>query len=143
MRSQLDGIRDWEKWAEVTYYSPGKLAKACGVTLRQLERYFSNTAGKPPRLWLNDLRLQKALELIRSGHSVKEVAVALGYKERTHFSRQFWRVHGVAPSKCRKPQITGSIPDKMSRKVTSIGLSIRRKREKVAIGCTGTLGRVS
>ena len=67
-------------------------------SLRQLERFIPQATGKTPQQWLNDLRQQKASGLIASGQSVKEVSNHLGYKQSSHFSREFKRFHGVPPS---------------------------------------------
>jgi AraC-like DNA-binding protein len=85
--------------AEQAAYNAKNLAERCGVSLRQLERFFPSAMGLTPQRWLNALRQQKAFRLIASGQSVKEVSICLGYKQSSHFSRQFKQFHGVPPSK--------------------------------------------
>src|ERR1051325_11434071 len=99
MPSRLARVTDWEGLAEQAAYNAKDLAERCGVSLRQLERFFPPVMGLPPQRWLNALRQQKAFELIASGRSVKEVSICLGYKQSSHFSRQFKQFHGVPPSK--------------------------------------------
>jgi len=98
MASRLTRVSNWEELAEEAGYNPKNLADRCGVSLRQLERFIPQATGKTPQRWLNDLRQQKACELIASGQSVKEVSIRLGYKQSSHFSREFKRFHGVPPS---------------------------------------------
>jgi len=98
MASRLTRITNWEGLAEEASYNAKKLAARCGVSRRQLERFMPQATGKTPQQWLNDLRQQKAFELIASGQSVKEVSIRLGYKQASHFSRDFKRFHGVPPS---------------------------------------------
>ena len=98
MPSRLIRVTNWEGLAEEAGYNAKKLAERCGVSLRQLERFIPTATGKTPQQWLNYLRQQKAFELIASGQSVKEVSFLLGYKQTSHFSREFKRYHGVAPS---------------------------------------------
>jgi len=59
---------------------------------------FSQANRQGPQRWLNDLRQQKALELLTGGQSIKQVAYSLGYKQSSHFTRQFKQFHGLAPS---------------------------------------------
>src|SRR5881296_300705 len=98
MSSRLARFTNWPQLAGEANYNAKKLAERCGVSLRQLERFLPQATGKTPQRWLNELRQQKAFELIASGHSVKEVSFRLGYKQSSHFSREFKRFHGVAPS---------------------------------------------
>ena len=98
MASRLIRVHNWEELAEEAGYNAKKLAERCGISLRQLERFIPRATGKPPQQWLNYLRQQKAVELIASGLSVKEASFQLGYKQLSHFSREFKRFHGVAPS---------------------------------------------
>ena len=99
MASRLTRVTNWEELAERADYNAKNLAGACGVSLRQLERFFPQAMGLPPQRWLNALRQQKAFALLVSGQSVKEVSICLGYKQSSHFSRQFKQFHGVPPSK--------------------------------------------
>lgn len=75
------------------------LAKHCGVSVRTLERFFLAAFGDTPRHWLKRLRILKAVEFLRRGHTIKETAFQLGYLEPSHLSREFKRYYGVAPSK--------------------------------------------
>jgi AraC-like DNA-binding protein len=93
--SRLDSIADWEIHARGANYSVAKLAQNVGVSRRQLDRYFTNVLGSRPKAWLDDLKMEDALQLIRSGMIVKEVALQLGFKHATHFSRGFRRLRGT------------------------------------------------
>ena len=104
--------------AEEAGYNAKQLAKRCGVSLRQLERFFPKATGKTPQQWLNYLRQQKAFELLTSGQSVKEVSIRLSYKQSSHFSREFKRFHGVPPSELLAADFSFmSLPDKSCRPV--------------------------
>ena len=97
MPSYLNGVSDWPALARAAYYRPKELAALCHVSLRQLERYFSEKAGCSPQKWLNDLRLQEAPRLLLEGHHVKELAFELGYTHPSHFIREFRRVYHCTP----------------------------------------------
>lgn len=107
MCSRLNQISDWAVLAAATGYTVNKLAKACKVSPRQLERFFFEATGKTPHLWLTELRQTQALSLMRDGLSVKEAAARLGYKQAGHFSREFKRFHGAIPTIVRQ-----AVPEK-------------------------------
>jgi transcriptional regulator GlxA family with amidase domain len=97
MQNQLTEIADWPEPARAANYSVHALAANCGVCTRQLERHFLKRFGVRPHLWLNRLRQSEALCLLRD-RSVKEVALQLGFKQLSHFSRTFKDFHGYPPS---------------------------------------------
>jgi AraC-like DNA-binding protein len=98
MASRLDRIRDWSALAKKAEYDPKNLAKFCSVSLRQLERFAKETFGLTPQAWLKSLRLAEAQNLLRGGLSAKSTAFTLGYKQLSHFSREFKKHAGVPPT---------------------------------------------
>ena len=48
--------------------------------------------------WLNEQRMIEAREILKSEKSIKETSADLGFKQTTHFHREYKRVHGVTPS---------------------------------------------
>ena len=100
--SRLDIITDWETRAEVVGFRVSELAQGCGVTDRQLRRYFLVKFGSSPRKWLIGLSVQRAQSLLaRSGFLVKEVAAFAGFNYPGNFSRRFKRIYKSAPRICR------------------------------------------
>jgi len=97
MNSQLHHIRNWPELAGRAEWSAALLAKECKVSARTLERYFHENTGVCPHVWLFERRQRQALELLRDGSSVKETAIILGYKNPTHFSRDFKKHFGHSP----------------------------------------------
>src|SRR5687767_13326473 len=90
--------QNWEQLAAEANYRPGKLANLCMVSLRTLQRHFSGRYGMTLGEWLRDLRISHAYSRIKAGEAIKAVSYDLGFKQPSHFSRVFKRVHGVAPS---------------------------------------------
>ena len=88
----------WIEMAEFSGFKARKMAEIYGVSLRTLERYFEEDLARKPQEWLNEQRMITALEMLESGKSIKETAADLGFKQTTHFHREYKRVHGVTPS---------------------------------------------
>jgi AraC-like DNA-binding protein len=99
MASRLDNIADWESLARECHYSTPKLAQACHVSVRQLQRFFGASFHAPLAAWLRQLRLQDAAVRLRRGYRVKEVAALMGFKHRPNFSAAFHRQFGFFPSR--------------------------------------------
>jgi transcriptional regulator GlxA family with amidase domain len=98
MGSSLGQIKDWHARAQLVRYSASALARSCGVSLRQLERYFTQQGNPSPKTWLDELRDKRAIELLKESFSIKEVAAVLGYRTAAHFSSNFKKRHGVSPA---------------------------------------------
>jgi AraC-like DNA-binding protein len=129
--SRLHTIRDWLTLARKGGFRATYLARDCGVSLRQLERFFLTKAKMTPEHWLNSLRQREAIALIIQGRSIKEVAFDLGYKQTSHFSREFKRAHGIAPSSVRSQSSSPhdvAYRYEMSRTDTSLELNVGGNR---------------
>ena len=94
----LQRSANWPGLASEAGYCASQLAKMYGVSLRQLERFFSERWGARPKEWLGKLRDRRAVELLKESFSIKEVAHLLGYKTVAHFSSSFKKRHGLAPT---------------------------------------------
>jgi AraC-like DNA-binding protein len=90
--------RNWARLAEESGYSARKLANLCHVSSRHLARQFNRYTGASPQQWLDDRRILLAKGLLLTGESVKTVAIELGYKHSSYFSRRFKQCEKVPPS---------------------------------------------
>ena len=68
------------------------------MTLRQMERYFQDDFGCSPHEWLQEQRMVAARQLLMESNSVSSVARQLGFKQISHFSREFKRYYDLTPS---------------------------------------------
>jgi AraC-like DNA-binding protein len=98
MKSQFNKITEWEKLAQRVNYRAKDFARQSGVSMRQLQRIFRVSLDKTPQQWLNEQRQQFAFWMITVGRSAKDVAITLGYKQVSHFCREFKRTHGCSTS---------------------------------------------
>jgi len=98
MSSRLVFVQEWEVLAAKARYRASDLAEICQISLRTLERHFQKNYGETVSKWLNELRLKQAYAALQTGKSVKEVAFDYGYKQVSHFSREFKNHFGISPS---------------------------------------------
>jgi AraC-like DNA-binding protein len=78
------------------------LARACGVSQRQLTARCRHLFGDSPARLLLRLKLERAEELLRyRGMRVREVSEALGFANPYHFSTAFRRHAGRPPGRLR------------------------------------------
>lgn len=76
-----------------------RMARAAGLSQRQLERLFRRHLKTTPQRYYLDLRLERARALLQySEMPVVEVAVACGFGSAAHFSRSYRAWAGRAPS---------------------------------------------
>ena len=89
--------------ADAVIRNPGErqsLATMCGsasASVRTIQRVFRREVGSDFQFWRRQVRLMKAVELLVSGHSVKEVGFALGYRQPTPFVEMFRGILGTTP----------------------------------------------
>ena len=91
-------VEDWKRLAAAAHYDAKSLAGLCGFSVRQLERDFHQHLGRTPQDWLDERRLKAAQELLLTGQRVKVVALELGFKQVSHFCRQFKLQTNLTPS---------------------------------------------
>jgi AraC-like DNA-binding protein len=85
-----------------------QLAAFAGMSNRNFQRYFRQAMGKTPLLYLNETRLREAARrLIHSNLSIDEIAFALGFSNRFHFSRLFRHFLGTSPAAFRRKRSAG------------------------------------
>src|ERR1700682_5399788 len=61
-------------------------------------RKFKNIYRKTPHQYLIFVRIDRAMELLKTGIPVSEVCYAVGFESLSSFSRLFKRVIGITPS---------------------------------------------
>jgi len=86
------------------------MARLAGLGERRFREVFTARTGRPPKRFLDQLRLRLAEHLLcATAQSVGEVARQVGYQDAFHFSRSFRAYFGVAPS-----QLTAGMPKSSS-----------------------------
>ncbi|MBB5339896.1 AraC family transcriptional regulator [Tunturiibacter gelidoferens] len=73
------------------------LCAEAGVSVRTIQRVFRKEIGIDFESWRRQVRLTKAVELLVSGYSIKEVAHKVGYCQPSAFVEMFRRTFGTTP----------------------------------------------
>ncbi len=81
----------------------GELARACGLSLSQLQREFRRLFGISPSDYILRTRLLVAQRMLeRSPATVGEVALACGFYDQSHFTKAFKAHTGLPPQAYRR-----------------------------------------
>lgn len=94
-----------------------QLARLVHMSVRTFERRFRASFHLTPQKYLKKLRLRMASRaLVYTGQSLAEVAVACGFSDQSHFTREFRRHFGRTPREFREHYARGGrvaapIPD--------------------------------
>jgi AraC-like DNA-binding protein len=84
-------------------WSVDQLAQTAGISRAAFAQKFRRLSGDTPAHYLTRVRVQRAMDLLRSGNdSVERIAEAVGYNDSFVFSKAFKRIQGVSPKEFRK-----------------------------------------
>lgn len=105
----------------VQYTNPGLSLKVLSETVnlseRHLRRLFRDSMGETFRQYLREFRVEEAAcLLVKTTEDVKAIAGAVGYADRSHFSRDFRLLMGCTPLQFRKQQCGTAMSDLLYRK---------------------------
>lgn len=109
MRESLKHRKNMERLNTVLFYmeshfsQPISVEQLAEMTCLSEDRFghlFRESVGLAPLQYLNNIRLRKAMELLKTGeHSVTTVAEAVGFRDYNHFGRLFRKHYGCTPSR--------------------------------------------
>jgi AraC-like DNA-binding protein len=74
-----------------------RLASLTGLSSYHLIRVFASQVGIPPHAYLNQVRVNRARQLLGGGRSMAGVASETGFVDQSHMSKHFRRLLGVTP----------------------------------------------
>jgi AraC-like DNA-binding protein len=78
-----------------------RVVQASGYSHRTVLTLFRQSVGLTPKAYGRVLRFQRVLEHVSSGTALAELAIAAGYSDQAHFSREFKAFAGVTPTEYR------------------------------------------
>ena len=100
-------VRQVREYIE-TYYAENislqQLAKLVNLNQFHLADVFCKEVGLPPHAYLNQVRIQRAKQLILSGESIAQVAHDTGFVDQSHLTRRFKRIVGCTPGRLLRYQ---------------------------------------
>ncbi len=74
------------------------LAYICNVSEPYLRRLFNNAFSTSPSIYIRNMRINYAKNLIKSGeYSITEIAIISGFCDVSYFSREFKKSTGITP----------------------------------------------
>lgn len=76
-----------------------ELAASVGLTPTELSRGFRSRFGLPPHRFLLTARIDRAKRMLAKGTPINMVAVATGFADQAHLTRQFKRLAQVTPGR--------------------------------------------
>ena len=80
----------------------GQLAEMACLSEDRFGHLFREVVGQPPLKYINQIRLRKAMNLLKTGaYTVTEVADAVGFQDYNHFGRLFRKTYGTTPNRIR------------------------------------------
>jgi AraC-like DNA-binding protein len=94
----INDIAEWRQRARASGYHAARLAMDLAISRTQLGRYTQSVFGRSPQEWLDVQRLNDARERLKTVRCVKAVAFELGFKQISHFTREFKSLHGLTPT---------------------------------------------
>ena len=78
------------------------LAQAAFMSRFHYVRIFKQLYGLTPRNYLRDMRITKAKELLKQGHSITDICADVGYVSLSTFSNTFKKSTGYSPREFRE-----------------------------------------
>jgi len=77
-----------------------QLYEICGLSDTYFRKIFKENYGVTPQEYIINTRMNRALNYLstKQFRSIREVSLAVGYKDTLYFSRLFSKIHGVPPS---------------------------------------------
>jgi AraC-like DNA-binding protein len=79
-----------------------ELEHISGLSTMQIERYFKKLFQVTPSQYIQKVRVEKAIELLKENFSITEISSRCGYADHSAFTRQFKQVLGMPPSEFKQ-----------------------------------------
>lgn len=79
-----------------------ELAALCDLSLTSLKKTFKTYSGVSVMKYYNNLRMQKAIDLMCEGKSMAEISEILNFSSQNYFTEAFKRQCGLTPSEHRR-----------------------------------------
>jgi len=92
------------------------LCRAAGLSRSQLAAIFEPQTGLTPMRYLERLRLERAMQMLRmTSRTIDAISAAVGFCDAKHFARRFRVIVGTTPSAYRRRVAADTDDDSVSR----------------------------
>jgi two-component system response regulator YesN len=97
------GIRYIEEYFSDPELDMEKIARALNISKSSLSHQFKKQTGKSLPNYLNEIRLNRAKELLKTTDKrISEIAFEVGYNSIEHFNASFKKAEKVSPTQFRE-----------------------------------------
>lgn len=94
----IEALNWMERNQSLTFPGTDFLAELCNISESSFNAKFKNSFNISASYYFKNLKMKKALNLLQLGHTVKEVAYKLEYKDVSSFGRSFKQIYGKSPA---------------------------------------------
>jgi len=130
-------LNDVFRFIETNYQdsiSLREVAEAVGRSPAYLTDLVRRETGKTVLSWIIERRMAEARRLLlETEQSVEQIAETVGYSDRRHFSRQFLRLHKVAPQAWRRTYQSKSIQQKAANVTAAEAQRLQACFQEIAV----------
>lgn len=82
-----------------------ELAARCCMSTSSMKKIFAKYAGKSIMAYFNELKIQRAIQLLDEGYSIVQISFLLGFSNQNYFSTVFKRIMKQPPSVYQKARV--------------------------------------
>jgi AraC-like DNA-binding protein len=108
----VEGAREFLDAHFARVVASEELESLTGLDRYSLARHFRALIGTSPYRYLTMRRLDRARSSMRAGSSLAEAALASGFADQSHMTRQFKRAYGLPPGRWRAIHVPASAPER-------------------------------
>jgi YesN/AraC family two-component response regulator len=131
------GLHRAFQYINANYCTPLKLArvaKEAGMSVSCLERTFKKTLNVTFSIYVNKLRIARAIQMLEEGIelSINEIAFACGFTNQYHFTRMFKKITKLCPRDFRKALTEIGFPTQRPAPPSLISSHFTPKNQKIS-----------
>jgi AraC family transcriptional regulator len=102
MDGRIQKVLDFIEKNLERHLSLAELAPLINLSDSRFRHLFTVETGVSPRVYLRKLRLARARQFLDEGRlNIDQIALKVGWQDRSHFERRFKQVYGVTPAQYR------------------------------------------
>jgi AraC-like DNA-binding protein/quercetin dioxygenase-like cupin family protein len=96
-RNKINRVKQYLEAHYIKNHTLEELSVVAQLSPYYLLRTFQRAVGLTPHAYLNQIRIELAMQLLREGKAISEAAFDTGFTDQSHFTRNFKLMMGVTP----------------------------------------------